>query len=40
MTVLHTRPDDPGTTQVNAVVDLGSGTGPQWLEVWLAEHAP
>ncbi|WP_051086028.1 amidohydrolase [Actinomycetospora chiangmaiensis] len=33
MTLLQTRPDDP------SVVDLGAGTGPQWLDAWLAEHS-
>ena len=32
MTLLQTRPDEPN------VVDLGAGSGPQWLDAWLAEH--
>ncbi|WP_414637754.1 amidohydrolase [Actinomycetospora sp.] len=39
MTLLQTRPDDPSTARANAgVADLGIGTGPQWLDAWLAEH--
>ncbi|HEY2222022.1 amidohydrolase [Actinomycetospora sp.] len=37
MTLLQTRPDGP--TSRESVADLGSGTGPQWLDAWLAEHA-
>ena len=36
MTLLQTRPDGP---LPRAVADLGSGTGPQWLDAWLGEHA-
>jgi amidohydrolase len=32
VTLLQTRPDDP------SVSDLGAGSGPQWLDAWLAEH--
>jgi amidohydrolase len=39
VTLLQTRPDDPGTARANTgVVDLGIGTGPQWLDAWLAAH--
>ncbi|MEJ2871130.1 amidohydrolase [Actinomycetospora sp. OC33-EN08] len=32
MTLLQTRPDDP------SAVDLGAGSGPEWLDTWLADH--
>jgi amidohydrolase len=36
VTLLQTRPDGPASRE--SVADLGSGTGPQWLDAWLTEH--
>ena len=39
MTLLQTRPEDSGAMRSRPEVsDLGSGSGPHWLDTWLAEQ--